>query len=223
MDWHYYHEDVFGCRLPTPTRDISIAELAKHNSFDDCWTSIAGVVYKVTEYLALHPGGSKVIMECAGTSCDERFHETHGEAQEVLGRLSLYAIGRVNAASCTEAVKRAIETTVRVQNTLTNNTAFCAGRHVPFYAYCDALVIFAETGLDRWKTVLPEAHKRVVEMAQETLIKRFLDISEKCWKDLGETPVVDLEQKEDEIREVYLREALNMHKLLDGFKSSFLY
>lgn len=45
---------------------ISMEEVAKHNSPDDCWVVLHGQVYDLTEFHASHPGGSAIITDYAG-------------------------------------------------------------------------------------------------------------------------------------------------------------
>ena len=40
-------------------------EVAKHNSPDDCWVVIHGVVYDLTSFYRSHPGGSQIIVSNA--------------------------------------------------------------------------------------------------------------------------------------------------------------
>ena len=43
-------------------RKISDAELRAHSTPSDAWVAIAGDVYDVTRFLALHPGGETVLL-----------------------------------------------------------------------------------------------------------------------------------------------------------------
>ena len=82
--------DDYTRSLPT----ISLAELAKHNTLKDFWTSVDGLVYDVTKFAPQHPGG-KIIIQGAGNEASEVFHKSHGGlnlgdtpvAKCVIGRL----------------------------------------------------------------------------------------------------------------------------------------
>ncbi|KAF5510319.1 Cytochrome b5-like reductase apf12 [Colletotrichum siamense] len=172
--WNQLHQDLFtmvkkpnrstpscsptACRSASSSGPkgpiISLSKLAAHNSVKSCWIAIGGTVYDMTPFLAFHPGGPKTLLESAGTIADERFAETHGgpHAQEIRGYLERHAIGRLSTAT-TElgrqtTTAKLVKALVRMQNALTNNTAFDAGRgSVPTYAYEDSLLVFAD-GLD---------------------------------------------------------------------------
>ncbi len=68
---------------PAPPRVFTLAEVAEHNSKDDCWLAIDGRVYDVTTWLAEHPGGSAIVMLSAGTDATELFGNFHNDS--VLG------------------------------------------------------------------------------------------------------------------------------------------
>jgi cytochrome b involved in lipid metabolism len=45
---------------------FSRAEVAKHNTEDDCWIIIDGAVFNVSTFAQLHPGGSQILVELGG-------------------------------------------------------------------------------------------------------------------------------------------------------------
>lgn len=57
--------------------DITVKELAKHNTRKDCWCSLKGYVYNLTSYLDVHPGGAETILKCAGGDMTEDFMKAH--------------------------------------------------------------------------------------------------------------------------------------------------
>lgn len=63
---------------------ISEAELAAHNSADDCWIAYEGSVFDVTDWLTKHPGGSAAIAQYCGTSeaFEQALNRQHGERQQ---------------------------------------------------------------------------------------------------------------------------------------------
>lgn len=50
----------------TQLQRITVAELARHKSKDDCWQAYGGKVYNVTHFLKYHPGGVPELMRAAG-------------------------------------------------------------------------------------------------------------------------------------------------------------
>ncbi|XP_041650363.1 cytochrome b5 reductase 4 isoform X2 [Cheilinus undulatus] len=78
MDWIRFAKsgkDLTGLRgrLIEVTQD----ELQKHNTRDDCWTCIRGMVYNVTPYMDYHPGGEDELMKAAGIDGTELFDQVH--------------------------------------------------------------------------------------------------------------------------------------------------
>jgi cytochrome-b5 reductase len=55
---------------------LTHAEVAKHNSEDDCWTIYKGRVYDVTAYAKVHPGGKKIFLG-SGKDCTTVFDQYH--------------------------------------------------------------------------------------------------------------------------------------------------
>ncbi|KAI8622073.1 FAD binding domain-containing protein [Chytriomyces sp. MP71] len=58
-------------------RDITAAEVAKHNKESDCWVIVNGQVLDATPFLKDHPGGKKAILIYAGKDATEEFNMMH--------------------------------------------------------------------------------------------------------------------------------------------------
>ena len=58
-------------------RIITTSELQKHNTPDDCWIAIHGVVYDLTDFAEEHPAGAASIHELAGLDGTEAFAAVH--------------------------------------------------------------------------------------------------------------------------------------------------
>lgn len=57
--------------------ELTKEEIAKHNTKDDCWVIMHGVVYNVTSYLEVHPAGAPCIMACAGGDMTIPYEKRH--------------------------------------------------------------------------------------------------------------------------------------------------
>ena len=52
-------------------------EVQQHRSADSCWVVLYGSVYDVTSFLPHHPGGSKIVLQLAGTDATEEYDPVH--------------------------------------------------------------------------------------------------------------------------------------------------
>ncbi|OLN96461.1 Cytochrome b2, mitochondrial 1 [Colletotrichum chlorophyti] len=56
---------------------VSGTEVAKNNTKQSCWIVIHGQVWNVTEFLDEHPGGARLIFNCAGRDATEDYDSIH--------------------------------------------------------------------------------------------------------------------------------------------------
>lgn len=54
--------------VPVVPSEITTAELATHNTQDNCWVAFEGKVYDLTAWLPKHPGSAAAIAPYCGTS-----------------------------------------------------------------------------------------------------------------------------------------------------------
>jgi len=102
-------EAASGSKSKLARRLISLEELAKHNTEEDCWVAIHGLVIDVNKELKNeHPGGPEVILALAGKDVTEDFEDIgHSDtAREWTDRL---VIGHLDAADAEKAVPRNAE------------------------------------------------------------------------------------------------------------------
>ncbi|XP_049587834.1 cytochrome b5 reductase 4 [Syngnathus scovelli] len=78
MDWIRFSKsgkDLTGLR--GRLIEVTHEELQKHNTRNDCWTCIRGMVYNVTSYMDYHPGGEDELMKAAGIDGTDLFDQVH--------------------------------------------------------------------------------------------------------------------------------------------------
>ena len=73
-------------------RSVSFTEVAAHNRVSDCWVVIRGIVYDVTPFMGLHPGGPTVILPVAGKDATAAFEQI-GHSQYAREHLETLRVG----------------------------------------------------------------------------------------------------------------------------------
>lgn len=89
-------------------RYITMEEVAKHNSEEDCWIVVKNKVYDVNEYIksGVHPGGNASITMNAGEDTTEDFEAVHSDkAWKQLEPYYIGELGTTEQAKATADVK----------------------------------------------------------------------------------------------------------------------
>ncbi|CAK1359262.1 Cytochrome b2, mitochondrial [Cercospora beticola] len=56
---------------------VSVAEITKHSSAEDCWVVVNGKVYDLSKFAPEHPGGPEMIWKYAGKDGTETYNQYH--------------------------------------------------------------------------------------------------------------------------------------------------
>jgi len=77
-----------------PEKEFTMEEVAKHNTKEDLWVVVKGVVMDLTNWLDEHPGGPQAIMNFMGRDATEEFEMLHDDEvipkyapEQVIGRV----------------------------------------------------------------------------------------------------------------------------------------
>ena len=52
-------------------------EVALHNTKEDCWIIIKDIIYDITDFISIHPGGASILASQGGKDATEFFEELH--------------------------------------------------------------------------------------------------------------------------------------------------
>ncbi|MBE3112371.1 MAG: FAD-binding protein [Acidobacteria bacterium] len=87
-------------KFEVPAKEYTMEEIAKHNTKDDLWVVVKGVVMDLTNWLEEHPGGPQAIMNFMGRDATEEFEMLHDD--EVIPKYApSQVIGRVKGVEPT--------------------------------------------------------------------------------------------------------------------------
>ncbi|KAF3933983.1 hypothetical protein ABW19_dt0209073 [Dactylella cylindrospora] len=87
-------------KFSIPDKEFTMEEVAKHNTKDDVWVVVKGVVMDLTGFLEDHPGGANAILNFKGRDATEEFEMLHDD--EVIPKYApATVIGRVKGQEVT--------------------------------------------------------------------------------------------------------------------------
>jgi len=81
---------------------LSMAEVAKHNTKEDCWIVLYGQAWDLSKFAKAHPGGSKIITNIAGMDGTAQFDPIH--PKDIMDKLlkPSMMMGKVDPATITD-------------------------------------------------------------------------------------------------------------------------
>ncbi|KAI0432370.1 FAD binding domain-containing protein [Xylaria sp. FL1042] len=87
-------------KFEIPEKEFTLEEVAKHNTKEDLWVVVKGVVMDLSNWLDEHPGGPQAIMNFMGRDATEEFEMLHDD--EVIPKYAPeQVIGRVKGQTVT--------------------------------------------------------------------------------------------------------------------------
>jgi len=78
---------------------LTLDEVKKHNSADDCWSIIDGNVYDLTNWVDSHPGGKERITAICGEDGTSSFLGKHSNSNSAKSQLTRFELGKLAAAA----------------------------------------------------------------------------------------------------------------------------
>jgi len=95
---------------------LSLEEVAKHSTLNDCWVAIGGKVYNLTSYFTLHPGGTNAILTSCGKDGTSAYATKGGGgsshssyAQGLLPTFYLGDLDQLTSASTVQNVQNKVQ------------------------------------------------------------------------------------------------------------------
>ncbi|KAI3690992.1 hypothetical protein L2E82_49205 [Cichorium intybus] len=82
-------------KMGSEAKVLSLEEVSKHHTKDDCWLIISGKVYDITPFLDYHPGGDEVLVLATKKDATEDFEDV-GHSQNAKDMLKDYYVGDID-------------------------------------------------------------------------------------------------------------------------------
>ena len=80
---------------------LTLDEVKKRNSADDCWSIIDGNVYDLTNWVESHPGGNERITAICGKDGTSSFLGKHSNSNSAKSQLNRFELGKLVVAATT--------------------------------------------------------------------------------------------------------------------------
>ncbi len=86
---------VGGDAAPVAVDTYTLAQIAEHATAESCWSAVNGMVYDLTKWIPLHPGGEAKIKALCGKDGSTSFTNKHGGQEKPEATLASYKIGEL--------------------------------------------------------------------------------------------------------------------------------
>ncbi|MQL71528.1 hypothetical protein Taro_003870 [Colocasia esculenta] len=77
---------------------LTLSDVSKHNTREDCWLVIAGKVYNVSTFLEDHPGGDEVLLASTGKDATDDFEDV-GHSSTARAMMDEYLVGEIDGST----------------------------------------------------------------------------------------------------------------------------
>lgn len=107
--------------LRNSATQLSLAEIARHNSTKDCWLLINNKVYNVTSFIAAHPGGSGTIIPNCGKDSTQAYNTKGGKSSHSANANAMlvdYFIGNFDQQIGQQQIQTSVQNTNAVTPTV---------------------------------------------------------------------------------------------------------
>ena len=84
---------VGGDAAPVSADTYTLAQVAEHATAESCWSAVNGMVYDLTKWIPLHPGGEAKIKAICGKDGTAAFTGKHGGQEKPEATLATFKIG----------------------------------------------------------------------------------------------------------------------------------
>ena len=97
-DWNKFAASKKPLHGDTPLPILTPEEISRHNTPDDLWMVVSGVVYDCGMWQRFHPGGEAIVRACGGRDATEVYNLYH-KWVSCEGMLGMFAVGRLAPSS----------------------------------------------------------------------------------------------------------------------------
>ena len=152
---------------------LTMSEVAKRNTVDNCWAVVDGIVYDLTGYATSHPGGAINIENLCGTDATSGFNNQHNGESKPTSVLTGFEIGALGASAPTSTQSKSAtpKPTTSAKTATSLTLAEVAKRNTP--ADCWAVVSNTVYNLTAYIAAHPGGAANITNLCGTDATKAF--------------------------------------------------